>query len=236
MDASREHTWPPHSALAGLDEKDVEYLLTLGRPVDHPQQSTLMRLGERTSHVLVILEGHVKVTTVSRTGKTVLLALRSRGDLVGELAVMDESPRMATVETAGPVSSRVLSAREFRTFLERSPEAALTISASIAAKLRSATERILDYSTHDARTRLARVLMRLIRDHGVTSDEGIELDIRVSQPELASITSLSEAALYKGLADLRHRGIVTTGYRRFTVTDVPALAETAGFPPRTPHS
>lgn len=225
---------PPRSMLAMLDERARADLVNRGRRVDHAPGTVLLRLGEHTTHVLVVLDGHVKITTSSHNGKTVLLALRSRGDLVGELAGMDSSPRMASAETAGPMTSRVLTARDFHSFMDEHPAAARIISASIAAKLRSATERILDYSSHNVAERLARILVRLLRDHGVRTPEGLSLGVRVSQPELASIISASEAALYKALTDLRDRGVVSTGYRTFTVTDTRALAEQAGISPNSP--
>lgn len=201
--------------------------------MDYAPDTTLMRQGEHSTHVLILLDGHVKITTNSYNGKAVLLALRSRGDLVGELAGLDSSPRMATVQTAGPVDARALTSQEFHDFLEHNPASARTITGSVATKLRMATERILDYSSHDVSARLARVLVRLLRDHGVREREGLALGIRVSQPELASIISASEAAVSKALTDLRRRDVVATGYRRFTVTDVPALMEQAGFPPKS---
>ncbi|MDT0331726.1 Crp/Fnr family transcriptional regulator [Nocardiopsis lambiniae] len=224
--------------LAKLDEHARTDLLHRGRRVDHPADTVLIRLGERTTHVLVVLDGHVKVITYSDSGKTVLLALRSRGDLVGEIAGMDHSPRMATIETAGPVSTRVLTAREFHLFLDDHPTAGRAMSAYIGSKLRSATERILDYSSHNVADRLARVLLRLARDHGVPTPEGLSLNVRVSQPELASIISASEAALQKALTELRDKGVVTTGYRTLTVTDADELCRRAGLPPNSlaiPH-
>nr|WP_272918479.1 Crp/Fnr family transcriptional regulator [Nocardiopsis alba] len=233
MDVSRGRSWPARSPLARFSEAARADLVALGRHVDYAPDTTLMRQGEHSTHVLILLDGHVKVVTTSYNGKTVLLALRSRGDLVGELAGLDLSPRMATVQTAGPVSARALTSSEFHSFLETNPGAARTITGSVAAKLRLATERILDYSSHDVPARVARVLVRLLHDHGVRTPEGLALGIRVSQPELASIISASEAAVSKALTDLRGRGVVATGYRRFTVTDVPALMEQAGFPPKS---
>ncbi|WDZ90672.1 Crp/Fnr family transcriptional regulator [Nocardiopsis sp. HUAS JQ3] len=223
--------WPPNSALSLLSSRDRDVLLRLGRRTDHAPGDVLLNHGEHSTHVFVILHGYVKITTTSYSGREVLLAVRSGGDLVGELAGMDGSPRMATAQTAGPATTRLVTAAEFHAFLDAHPAAFRSISASISAKLRSATDKIVDYGSHDVQARLARVILRLVRDHGVSTPEGVAVALHISQPELASITSASEAAVSKALTDLRFRRVILTGYRTFTVLDRDALLKLAELPP-----
>lgn len=190
-------------------------MLALGTTRDYAPSTVLLREGERGAHVLVLVKGLVKVTATSPEGHLSLLAIRTAGDLVGELASMDNEPRIATVTAAGSVRARVVSQAEFRRYLTRHPDVALAVSGSVGAKLRWATRRRIDFSAHDVHVRLARVLIELATTYGIKGEIGVPL----SQPELAALVGAAEPTVHRALAYLRKEDIVATGYRRVVVRD-----------------
>lgn len=147
--------WPPKSAIASLTPDQRRTLFAAGLPKEFAAEEVLVHQGETTKHVYVLIDGLTKVTSSSHNGREVLLAIRSRGDLIGELAGMDDRPRVATVAATGPVLALVIGHREFEAYLARDPEAFRAVSASVVGKLRSTTERVVDYSAHEAPVRLA---------------------------------------------------------------------------------
>lgn len=191
-------------------------MLALGATKDYAPSTVLLREGERGSHVLVLVKGLVKVTATSPEGHLSLLAIRTAGDLVGELASMDNEPRIATVTAAGPVRARVVSQAEFRWYLTRHPDVALAVSGSVGAKLRWATRRRIDFGAHDVHVRLARVLLELATTYGIKDGE---IGFPLSQPELAALVGAAEPTVHRALAYLRKEDIVATGYRRVVVRD-----------------
>ncbi|RNL85756.1 Crp/Fnr family transcriptional regulator [Halostreptopolyspora alba] len=222
--------WPAKSVIASLASHQRRALFALGTPTEFAAEEVLVHQGETTKHVYVLIDGITKVTHSSHNGRRVLLAIRSRGDLIGEFAGLDDRPRIATVTATGPVAALALGHRDFASYMAQDPEAARAVSASVVGKFRSTTERVVDYSAHDAPVRLARVLYRLYRDHGVHQEDHVELGIPITQPELASIIGASEAAVQKALAGLRRHGIVSTGYRTTAITSLAALADAADIP------
>lgn len=190
-------------------------MLALGTTRDYAPGTVLLREGERGSHVLVLVKGLVKVTATSPEGHLSLLAIRTAGDLVGELASMDNEPRIATVTAAGPVRVRVVGQAEFRRYLTHHPDVALALSGSVGAKLRWATRRRVE-GVHEVHVRLARVLIELVTTYG--TDTG-EIGVPLSQPELAALVGAAEPTVHRALAWLRKENIVATGYRRVVVRD-----------------
>lgn len=191
-------------------------MLMLGTTRDYEPGTLLLREGELGSHVLVLVRGLVKVTATSPEGRVSLLAIRTAGDLVGELASMDNEPRIATVTAAGPVRARVVSQAEFRRYLTLHPDVALALSSSVGAKLRWATRRRIDFGAHEVHVRVARVLAELAKSYG--TDTG-EIGVPLSQPELAALVGAAEPTVHRALAYLRKEDIVATGYRRVVVRD-----------------
>lgn len=191
-------------------------MLTLGTVQDYPPGTVLLQEGDRSSHVLILLKGLVKVTATSQDGHLSLLSIRTAGDLVGELASMDNEPRIATVTAAGKVRARVVGQPEFRRYLTTRPDVAVAVSGSVGAKLRWATRRRVDFGAHEVHVRVARVLVELTATYGSgAGDVGIPL----TQPELAALVGAAEPSVHRTLSHLRKEDIVSTGYRRVVVQD-----------------
>ncbi|WP_370962225.1 Crp/Fnr family transcriptional regulator [Amycolatopsis sp. cg9] len=211
--------FPSGSFLAKLPEASKTGLLGLGVPREYSPGKVLLREGESTSHVFVIVTGFVKVTAATPEGNVALLAIRAAGELIGELASMDGQPRVATVTCAGRVRARLVTQPEFHHFLGGHPEVALAVGSSVGGKLRWATRRRVDFGSREVRIRLARVLLELATAYGTAESTGVEIGVDLTQPELAGLVGAAEPTVHRALAGFRHAGLVGTGYRRIVVVD-----------------
>lgn len=219
--------FPKGSFLAGLPPRASSAFLQLGTAKEFAAETVLVREGDPTTHVYLLLNGCVKVTGTTPEGQLALLAIRVGGDLVGELAAMDSKPRTATVITAGRVQARIVSRAEFRRFLSQVPEAALAVTTSVGAKLRWATRRRIDFGSREVRIRLARVLVELSSSYGIQAGDHLELGVSLTQPELAALVGAAEPTVHRALAQLRRANVVETGYRRLRIHDQSRLAALA---------
>lgn len=211
-----------------LGEAAREELLALGNPREYLPESVLMLEGDSTTEVMALVDGWVKVLGSTEDGGHALLSLRIGGNLVGEQAALDNSPRSATVISAGVTIVQVIGQQEFLRFLDRRPEAGVAVSRALSGKLRWATRRRVDFSGLPVMTRLARVLGELGRLYGRPGGDGVEFRYTLTQPELAAMVGASEPSVHKALRQLRKDGIVVTGYRQVVITDPEALDAIAG--------
>ncbi|MFF9345871.1 Crp/Fnr family transcriptional regulator [Streptomyces sp. NPDC014734] len=221
--------WPTTSLLGGLGEAARERLLEAGVPVRHPAERILMRESDRTDFVLILLDGVVKATGRTEDGRDALLAVRMGGDLVGELAALDASPRSATVTTVGPVAARRLTRAEFLGCVRRDARLADAVNRSIVAKLRTANTHRVNFTGCDVATRLARVLHHLTMTYGERVGAGAVIHWPITQPELATLCGAAEPSVHKALRRLRALGAVSTGYRSIRVEDL-ALLHSVAYP------
>src|SRR6266508_1043164 len=86
--AAPARDWPAGSFLARLSPEDRKALLELGATRRYPPRTVLLREGDDTSHIAIIRSGLVKVTAATEGGREVLLAMRTAGDAIGELAAL----------------------------------------------------------------------------------------------------------------------------------------------------
>src|SRR4051794_7834763 len=82
---------------AALSPSTVSSLVRIGAERVYRPGDVVVREGESTTFVVLLLEGCVKVTANTADGGRALLAVRGGGELVGELAGLDGEPRSATV-------------------------------------------------------------------------------------------------------------------------------------------
>lgn len=136
-------------------------LLRLGAIRHFRSGEFLLREGEHSEHVLILLSGRVKVTSTADNGYTAVLGVYGPGDLVGEIASLDRCPRSATVVAMDPVHARVIDGTVFRGFIESEAGAGVALAQLIASRLRMANRWRLAFAAFPVRRRLALVLLDL---------------------------------------------------------------------------
>ncbi|MDT0494170.1 Crp/Fnr family transcriptional regulator [Streptomyces sp. NPDC012600] len=223
--------WPARSFVADLAPAPRQALLRLGTLRQYGPHDALVLQGHLDDEVYLLAKGYVRVVGDTASGRTVLLALRTRGDLVGELAALDEGPRSASVLAATPVLARSISRYEFLRFLRAHPDAAEAVQRSVTRKLRMATRHRMETGSAPVLVRICGILEGLVATYGRRTDQGVQLDVPLSQLDLAMLAGASLPSVQRAAADLRRRGILSTGYLRLVVHDLDALralAHTAG--------
>lgn len=219
--------WPESSVIGTLVPDAREVLLTAGGLVRYAPGRVIVREGDKTSFVVVLIDGMVKVTSATRDGQGVLLAIRTGGDLIGEYAALDGLPRSATVTACGPVRARLLNREEFLDCLKRDPRIDEVVKASVVGQLRTSISYRVDFTGLDVATRVARVLCRFAKTYGHPIGASTQIDWPITQQELASLCGAAEPTVQKALRGLRSAGVVSTGYRSVRIEDFAELSHIA---------
>ena len=186
--------------------------------------------GDLSDRVFLLESGLVKVTCRSTAGHDVLLAIRTAGDILGELSSLDHSPRSASATALESVEAIVVGARDLDRALAESPEAARELLSILAARLRDADRTRVEFATLDTLGRVAVRLLELCERFGRSTADGVLISVPISQEELAGWCGASREATVKALRTLRELGRVTTGRNRLVVHDLQALRRHAGLP------
>jgi CRP/FNR family cyclic AMP-dependent transcriptional regulator len=192
-----------------------------------PRGAILIHEGERSDWVLVLLTGRAKVSSFSKDGSEVVLAIRGPGALLGELAALDPRPRSATISALEPLEALVVAPEEFRAFLQTNGRVAFLLLRMLTRRLRDADRKRVEFGTYDTTGRVAQRLVELAARFGEQDDSGVRITLPLSQEELAGWTGSSREAVSKSLRALRARGWITTGRRAITVLDLEALRHRA---------
>lgn len=217
--------WPHGSLVAQLTEAERTALLDAGTAVRFADDDILVRQGDAGDWVYVLTAGLVKVSVAAETGSETTLAVRSRGDLIGEFAVLGDAPRIATARAVGPVRAIRISSARFATFGQHYPAAQATITKSLIAKIAAETERHVAERTWGARELIAQVLYELAAAYGERSPNGtVVIPLPITQSELGELAGVAVSTTERILGELRKEGVIATRYREVAVRDMSFLS------------
>ena len=143
----------------GLAPEALTRLGALTRTVSFPAGAKIVEIGESGLSLFVILEGQVRVLYPARSSNFELARL-GPGDFFGEMALLNDKPRSATVEAMEDVELLVLEQDDFRDVLLEAPPVALQLIESLSIRIRSADEHISVLSDKAMRDPLTGLLNR----------------------------------------------------------------------------
>ena len=210
--------WP----LLSDDERTV--LAVLGRTNVYPPGAVMFVEGDPSTHVFVLVDGWVKIVGVTSDGHELTLALRGRGDTVGEVAGETTGYRSATVQAVGTVRALIVPYERFSSFLDAHDGADRAYRRMVTRRWSDAESMLRARSVTSGAQRLATLLLEL-------ADSELQTAMTLTQEELASLTGASRATVTRALSNWRRRGIIRTSQRDIAITDLGALRKIAGQQP-----
>jgi CRP-like cAMP-binding protein len=154
-----------------------------------------------------------------------LLAIRGPGDLIGELGALEQIPRFGTATALEQVEALVVPATVFRKVVAENPAAAGVVMQMLGHRLRDSDRKRAEFGTRGSGARVAARLLELADRFGVRVDEGIRIDLPLTQDELALWTGCSREAVTKAMQAMRESRWVKTGRRSIVIVDEEALRD-----------
>jgi CRP/FNR family transcriptional regulator, cyclic AMP receptor protein len=229
MTRASHDQWPEGSFVGRLSEAERAALLAAGVPCRFDDDQILLVQGDAGDFLYVLTGGLVKVIVEAESGAQTTLAIRSRGDLMGEFALLDDKPRTATARAAGPVTALKVGGAAFLAIAGQSQPIQATVTRYLLSKMRDTTERRAAERVWDAKERLAQVLYDLGEKHAEPGPDGM-IRLPITQGELGDLAGVAVSTAERVLKDLRKQGAVTTRYREITIRDMAYLGSIR-FPP-----
>ena len=193
-----------------------------GRRVRFRRGQALFIEGDLAERVFVIERGWVLITSIAPGGREIVLGLRGPGDVIGDLSALDGAPRSATALAAGEVEATVAPSSALIRALSDTA-AAMELLRVLASRLRDADRKRLEFAALDTLGRVAWRLHELSERFGEDTADGIEVELPLSQEQLASWCGASREATVKALAALWTLGSISTGRRSVLIRDLEAL-------------
>lgn len=185
-----------------LAPREMEELLAFSRTESFSRNQVIFDKGDPGCCLYAILRGRVRIHTVSEEGKEILLNILDAGDVFGEIALLDGQERTAGAVAMGPTVLLRVDRAHFLPFLERHPALCIRLMGVLCERLRWTSNVIEDTVFLEISRRLAKRLLSLARTHGKPVQAGTQINIKLSQEDLANMVGATRESVNKGLRKL----------------------------------
>jgi CRP/FNR family transcriptional regulator, cyclic AMP receptor protein len=207
-----------HTALfAAVPADRLAELAQLVQRRRYPRGAIIFHKGDPGTGLYLLTTGQVKIVLPSETGEEAVLGVLQAGDAFGELALFDGLPRSATVVALQDAEVLLLRREDFLAFVARSPEVATALLGVLSRRLRATNELIEDVVFLDVPGRLAKRLLDLGARYGKPTDQGIEIDLRLTQQELAAMVGTTRESVNKQLGWLGDQQLIALDRQRIVL-------------------
>jgi CRP/FNR family transcriptional regulator, cyclic AMP receptor protein len=171
----------------------------------HKNQGVLLE-EDTASYIYVVYGGKVRVVHLGSDGSERILAVHKRGDIFGEMALLDSKTAPATVIAMEEADIGLLSKETFDKLFLKNEKVLLQLVAILCRRLREAQLVLKAIALPDAEQRLRSILNHLSLLHGVKDDRGTVIALRLTHKELAGYTSVSRETVTRLLHRMVNEG------------------------------
>jgi CRP/FNR family transcriptional regulator, cyclic AMP receptor protein len=211
----------------GMSQHDLRRLEQGSVVLDPHDGATLFSQGDPSDAVYAVIsgDGHVRIGVIDRHSKALMVEVFRRGDIFGEIGVVDNDVRTAAAVIEGRVKLVKISPAAFLSALKTHPSLGEALCRMMALRLRRTFELLQDATFESLEVRLARQILYLAEREGRPTEQGIRLAHRFRQADLADLLGATTRSIITILNAWRAAGLVAydTDRALLTVRDVAAL-------------
>jgi CRP-like cAMP-binding protein len=178
--------------------------------------------------VLVLARGRVKIKVLAADGRETILAFIEEGELFGELALVDASPRHEFAEAVSDATVIAVAREDMLWLMAQHAELSMQITKLVGLRRRRIENRLGNILFRSTRERVVALLLELLDSHGEAQPCGWRVRLPLSHQELANLIGATRETVTLTLGRLQAEGLIRVQRRRLVVLDRRRLAEEAG--------
>lgn len=182
----------------------------------------VVRQGEPAETAFAVVYGRLKVVTTGGSGQESVVGMLRKGEVFGELAILDGGARSATVIALAPTLVLAIDRRKLQALLLKEPTVSYKLLRVLARRLRLAIDA---REVLDVPARVAKQLLQLAQDDGERVPGGVRIRIELSQRELGAMVGATRESVNKTLAGFAKKGMVRAEGKQLVVLDGGALRQ-----------
>lgn len=200
---------------SSFSDAQLSSLLSYAQHKKYPRGTYIVRAGEDTDALYIILSGKVKVLIPNEDGREIILTAMGPNEFFGEMGMLDDQPRSASVEAVEPCEMLRISKAGFMDTLRDNFDVAMLIIRNLVRHLREADRKIESLALVDVSGRVARLLMEMAEE----VDGKWIVQRAPPKQEIARMIGASREMVSRVVKDLQRRGFIQAEGRKIVVLD-----------------
>jgi len=189
---------------AVLPESQLALLTSMVSRKSFPRGTTIIAAGDQTESLYVVISGRLKVMISDDEGREVILAMLGPNEFFGEMGLIDDAPRSASVVALEACELLSLSKQNFKRCLAENFEMAMTVMRGLVTRLREADQKIGSLALMDVYGRVAHLLLEMSE----TVDGHKVVTRKLAKQDIAKMIGASREMVSRVMKDLQSGGYI----------------------------
>src|SRR5216683_3230597 len=204
-----------------LSEVQLQLLTQVLSRKAYPKNSTIIAAGDPTDAMYIVVSGRLKVTMSDKEGREVILAILNQGDFFGEMGLIDQAPRSATVVTIESCELLTITRTDFMKCLQKNFDLAMNVIRGLVKRLREADKKIGSLALMDVCGRVARLLLEMAE----TVDGQKVVTQKLPKQQIAKMIGATREMVSRVMKELETSGHIEVRARQILLRDSLALTK-----------
>lgn len=220
-----------------IPQQDLEAIYQAARRSRASEGEILFHQGDEAEHLWLVVAGRVRLFQVTPEGEQVILHIAGPGEALAIVAVLSHFPYPVSAQAMETCTLLRWQADQMHAFMLRYPRLALNAVDILAGHIRTFQDRIRELATERVERRIAHTLLRLARQVGRRTPEGVLLDLPLTRQDLAEMCGTTLYTVSRTLKAWEQAGILVTGRARVVIRtphQLVAIAEDLPAPDKKP--
>lgn len=201
----------------GLETAVCETIAHAGHLYEMHQGGILLHQGEPAETFYIVLEGHVKLLQTTAEGHQITVSYVGQGGGIGIIVALSHSEYPVTAEVVQDGRLIAWGQQTIQELMLQYPRLAVNGLRMLANYFVGLQKQLQELTTERVERRVARALLRLVRQTGRKVEEGILIDVPLSRQDLAEMTGTTLFTVSRILKGWEQQGIVLPERERVTV-------------------
>ena len=195
-----------------LDERGLESLAEIAMRRTYRKNIVIIREGDETSSMFLLIEGQMRVYVEDEQGKQLTLRILEPGDSFGEVALIGNFPRTASVITLTDCVVAAFSRKKYLSFLEQYPEILMALARNLANMVRDTTAELSNIALSDVYGRITYIFEKY-----VVETDGHRLVPKFTHREIAGMIGSSREMVSKILKQLEKGSYISMTDKHYVI-------------------
>lgn len=211
------------SLFSELNYEELQKLADIATKKQYPRRQYVFMEGERRKAVFFISSGSVKTFKVDRGGNEQVMNFLHSGDMFPHVGFFDDTPYPATAEVLQSAELLIIPIDDFQHLLLTHPRIAIKVMKIMNQKLLSLIERVQQLVSQDMKQRVVQTLIRLAAESGTETEDGIFIDMPITNRDFAGIVGASRETVNRILNQLKKEQLIDPRRNGILIYDLKKL-------------
>jgi CRP/FNR family cyclic AMP-dependent transcriptional regulator len=214
--------------LAELTEDEQKILLDMASIEKLKRKEVLYLPGDPRENIYLVLEGVVKLARLSEDGREIIIDTCERGEMFGELALINQEEHETMAETMTPAKVAVIHSEDFESIIEKLPKISFILARIVGLRRMILESKLEDLAFRNVPSRLTKFLMEQALAFGTRIGNYINVPAHYSQQEIGSMIGSTRETTSHFLNDFRRNGLIDFNKKHISILDPEALSDIGG--------